>query len=170
MNYSNEDLNKLAELGIKMYECRLRWQDNDFDWHDACFKFVTKVEVLSFWRDVAEFAERLYEDNEVLGAKMTIWFNPPGENRQWITGWDLSKERVASPDHNVFIVIGGRDCDGMIWREYLSFDNLADAANEVEDIFMSADGPTSYNTLSRDDWEAGSYPEYRDRFAERMGY
>lgn len=81
-----------------------------------------------------------------------------------------SKERVVPPHHRVFISIGGRDCDGFGWREYRSFENLKEAQEDVDNTLEWADGPTDYCTLNVDDWERGQEPEYRDRFAEAMGY
>lgn len=90
--------------------------------------------------------------------------------RKWIYSWDSSKERVSPPDHRVFIYMGGTDCDGVSWCQYYSFKTLDEATEYVNGSLAYADGPTTYSTMSRDDWEMAGYPEFRDPYAEAAGY
>ena len=92
------------------------------------------------------------------------------KSHQWLDEYHYDKERVAHPDHRVFIAVGGTDCDGFRWSQYYSFRFLKEALETIDETLAWADGPTSYCTLSRDDWEQAGYPEYRDRYAEAMGY
>jgi len=152
------DYEALAKLGVYGFEIH---------WHST--KHRPGVAHAKSQDDAIEVGRFLVNAAKELGVdyEITVYEH---FMRKWICSWDSNKERVANPKHCVFVVIGGTDCDHAQWCDYASFKNLEEAVEYVRESLSSADGPTNYTTLGRDDFEQGGYPDSRDMLAEAANY
>lgn len=165
---TEEEYKKLAEIGIFAFELFGQWSEkNGFSKSDT-LHFGTEQDAINSARLLVEGWESLLESEEIDWYRLTLRRTLP--TSEFVAGWESGKQRVAHPDHRIFICVSGTDCDGMRWKQFLSFETLEEAAEEVDNILRSADGPTGYYSMSETQWEEAEYPEYRDRYAEQMGY
>lgn len=162
-NLPDLDWEKLSEAKVNLFE--ISWRARGSFWDSGWRKAEA-----SNPEDANELMNFLIIESQELGIDFEATLYCRAEGYLWLRGYDSDKMRVAHPKHRVFVSIGGRDCDGFSWREYRSFRNLEEAAKEMNGILYWADGPTGYETLSREEWELGTLPEYRDIYAESMGY
>lgn len=157
------DYSKLAEIGINAFQ--IHWQvfDNNNKFYSGELEASSEEDAFELGRFLYGHCHKLLFNS----WKVTIHNKL---TKKWVHEWDSMKQRVAPPNHKVFIVVGGRDCDGFDWCAYYSFQTLEEANQTINEVLDSVDGPTGYRTLSVDDWEEGEYPAYRDRYGEAMGY
>ncbi len=155
------DYEVLAKLGIYGFEIHWRIGSN-YTCRSGIAHAKSQEDAIEIGRFFTQKANELKFDYEITVYEQF--------HHKWIRGWDSRKERVANPKHCVFVVISGTDCDHMNWCDYASFRNLEEATEYVNESLSSADGPTSYSTMGRDEWENGGYPNSHDRLAEAAGY
>lgn len=171
---NNIDWAKLGQLGLRFFH--IQWQtfasleDADYDFfpeNQGTLDFATHEEADEFFQLALEEIQKVC-DKDHMYFRLHLYCDYL--KYQWIREVCSWKMRVAPPDHRVFICVAGTDCDGMSFRRYSSYKHLEDALKDVEEDFAWADGPQDYCTMSAYDWETAEYSEYRDPYAERMGY
>lgn len=181
---NNIDWKKLAELGLLLNGVDWEIFIPEFNGPEKRYKGTLKVASPD---DAIELCQIIYRQfagsrNEAIDnaehwdngfpddhhIRVTAFSNYNGYI--WLHELDTRKQRVAPPGYRVFIHSWGRDCDGISLCEYHAFPNLEKAIEAMDEMFRWADGPMNYTTISAEDYEQGEYPEFRDPYAERMGY
>lgn len=132
--------------------------------------FSSEERAWAFFRLIQNWFEEDFDD----GKEFEICFYETNSSLKWV--WrhavNSTKERVSNPKHRVFIRAWSRDCDGMSETEYVSFPSLEEGVAWLQKCwYPSLEGPSEYETISREEWEGAEYPEFiRDPYAEAMGY
>jgi hypothetical protein len=164
--HTNSDSDKLAVLGVLAHQGTWKVYNKDSfrSFADGKFQTGTETEAIHTARFIISAAIKLGLEYSVI---VTRKFSK--QSKAWVKGWDSNKARVSNPYHTLFFLARGRDCDGMYWSETYSFDDIDEAVKEMHEVMCSAEGPTSFCTINREDFEQHYYVDNRDRYAEAMG-
>ena len=130
----------------------------------ATLSYHTKEDALEVARLLRDAAQETHEEGDVKGWSIDVYClfskhpftEVPTLLPRWVWGARHGANRVADPEHKVFVSYWSRDCDHQWGGHLASYATLREAAEDCERQQDDAEGPFSWAIISQDEYEQAS--------------